>query len=130
MHLDGQRCGWQRDLYGNDDHFCRLPAMTWFMIRIEGEGAEVKVDSDLPVLWRLFKVKRELAITGFYAIRYVEAVDADTAIDMARSSVRVELAEALPQSCGSWNDLLLKVDGIEVVDSKHVNVNAKGFAFF
>ncbi|MDN4037288.1 hypothetical protein [Massilia sp. YIM B02443] len=104
--------------------------MTWFMIRIEGEGGEVKIDGKQPVLWGLFTVKRKLGITGFYATRYVEAVDADTAIELVSLSIKNDLIESLPQSCGPWNGLVLKVDGIETVDPKDVDVNAKGFTFF
>jgi hypothetical protein len=100
------------------------------MIRVEGEGLEVKIDGNQPVLWGLFTVKRKLGITGFYATRYVEAVDADTAIDLASSSIKNDLVESLPKSCGPWSGLVLKVDGIETVDPKDVDVNAKGFTFF
>jgi hypothetical protein len=104
--------------------------MTWFMIRVQGEGLEVKIVGNEPVLWGLFTVKRKLGITGFYATRYVEAVDADAAIGLASSSIKNDLVESLPQSCGPWNGLVLKVDGIETVDAKDVDVNAKGFTFF
>ena len=66
--------------------------MTWFMIRIEGEGLDVKIVGDRPVLWGIFTVKSKLGITGFYATRYLEAADADAAIDLASSSIKNDLA--------------------------------------
>lgn len=104
--------------------------MAWFMIRMEGEGLKAEIAGELPVLWGLFTVKRKLAIVGFYATRYVEAEDADTAIELVRSSVKADLAEALAQSCESRDGLVLTVDGIATVDPKDVDANAKGFTFF
>ncbi len=104
--------------------------MTWFMIRMEGEGLETEIAANLPILWGLFAVKRKLAITGFYATRYVEAVDADTAIDLVRSSIKSDLAEALPRGGEHCNGLVCRVDGIETVAPKDVDARAKGFTFF
>lgn len=97
---------------------------------MEGEGLKAEMAGELPVFWGLFKVKKTLAIAGFYATRYVEAEDADTAIELTCSSIKNDLAEALANSRGSRDGLVLRVDGIETVDSKDVDANAKGFTFF
>ena len=100
------------------------------MIRVEGEGLEAEILGDLPVLWGLFRVKRKLVIAGFYATRYVEADDANTAIDLAILSIQNDLAEALPHSRGSLDSLVLRVDGIVPVTLQDVDASAKGFTFF
>ncbi|MCE4540802.1 hypothetical protein LXT12_26610 [Pelomonas sp. P7] len=100
------------------------------MIRMEGEGLRSEMAGELPVLWGLIKRKKTLAIAGFYATRYVEAEDADTAINLVRSSIKDDLAEALVNARGSMDGLVLKVDGIETVDPRDVDANAKGFTFF
>ncbi|MDM4766035.1 hypothetical protein [Pelomonas sp. SE-A7] len=104
--------------------------MTWFMIRMEGEGLKTEMPGELPVLWGLIKVKKTISIAGFYATRYVEAEDADTAIELVRTSIKNDLAEALANSGGSRDGLVLKVDGIETVAPQDVDANAKGFTFF
>lgn len=104
--------------------------MTWFMIRMEGEGLRAEIASEMPGLWGLIKRKKTLAITGFYATRYAEAEDADTAIDLVRSTIRQDLAEALVSAPGSMDGLVLKVDGIETVAPQNVDTKAKGFTFF
>lgn len=104
--------------------------MVWFMIRMEGEGLNAEMTGELPVLWGLIKVKKTLTIAGFYATRYAEAEDADTAIDLVRSSIKKDLAEALANSRGSRDGLVLRVDGIETVAPQDVDANAKGFTFF
>jgi hypothetical protein len=104
--------------------------MAWFMIRMEGEGLNEKMVSERPVLWGLIKFKKALTLAGFYATRYVEAEDADTAIELVRLSIKHDLAEALA-NCREYRDgFVLRVDGIETVDPKDVNANAKGFTFF
>lgn len=104
--------------------------MVWFMIRVEGEGLNVNLPGEFPILWGLFSVKRILTITGFYATRYVEAEDAGAAIELVRSVVAEDLAEVLARSSGSRDRFVLRVDSITAVDPKDVDANAKGFTFF
>lgn len=61
---------------------------------------------------------------------YIEAEDSGTAINMASSVIKKDLAEALPSSRHSWESLVLKVDSIDTLDFDCVNENAKGFTFF
>lgn len=103
--------------------------MTWFMIMFQGNGPKVDFVHHLPVLWGLFSIKKKAAIAGFYTTRYVEAVDADTAIDLASSLVRRELAKALFDG-GFWNGLKLEVNIVQTVEPRDANPNAKGFSFF
>jgi hypothetical protein len=103
--------------------------MTWFRIRIEGGLVREKIVTHQQILWGLFTFKRPLGIAGFYATRYIEAEDGDAAIEAVCSGVKRELSEALP-AVPSWDSLVLKVDWIETLDFKDVDVNAKGFTFF
>ena len=50
--------------------------------------------------------------------------------DLTRLSIETDLVDALPPSCRSSGELLLKVDAIEIVDLKDVDSNAAGFTFF
>ena len=107
-----------------------LAAMTCFVIRIEGEGLRAEIVGDRPVLWGLFTIRTKHAIAGFYATRYIEADDADMAIDLARAGIKHELVDALPHGCGAQEGLVLRVDDIYTVDPKKMNPHAKGFTFF
>lgn len=104
--------------------------MPWYMIRLEGEGLNEEIVNYQEVAWGLFTVKRPITIAGFYATRYVEAEDGDTAISMVCSSIKNDIAEALPAGRRCWEHLVLKVDWIETLEFKNVNVDAKGFTFF
>lgn len=104
--------------------------MTWYMIRLEGEGLKEKIVTHQAVLWGLFTIKRSLTIAGFYATRYIEAEDGDTAISIVCSAIKKDLAEALPSVRTSWESLEVKVDWIETLDLKDVDADAKGFTFF
>lgn len=104
--------------------------MTCFFILIEGVGLRVEIVGDQPVLWGLFTIKKKLAIAGFYATRYIEAEDADTAIDPARAGIKRELVDASPHSCGTQEGLVLLVDDIHTVEPREMNPHAKGFTFF
>lgn len=104
--------------------------MTWFMIRMEGEGLEAEIAGDLPIFFGIFKVKKKLSVAGFYATRYVNAEDAETAVALVSSSIMSDLAKELPSSQKSLSNFVLRVDEIATVNSEEVDLNARGFAFF
>jgi hypothetical protein len=104
--------------------------MAWFMIRMEGTGLKMEIDGELPVLIGLIKLKKVLKVTGIYTTRFVEAENADTAIDQVCSSIKIELGATFADARGSMENLILKGDSIQTVAPHDVDVNAKGFTFF
>lgn len=100
------------------------------MVRMVGDGLNTEIIGDLPIFWGLFKIKKALKISGFYATRYVNAEHAELAVSSIRSSILKDLAEELHQYFDKPSDLKLEIDEIAIVDDKDVDINAKGFTFF
>jgi len=97
---------------------------------MEGEGLDICLSGEVSMFFGLFSRRRRSVIRGFYATRYIEAPDADAAIELVQFSIRNELAQLLKSGGGSMDALVQRVDEILVVERRHVDANASGFTFF